>query len=113
MFEVSKAAMARGYVDAHRETLALVVLRDGRIEQVHRSGAFPWIAPGIGSPVPLDPVAQAPPGSPGEITPMDECDPETWLGASASRRVEVLSEQVLTQQGGYALVLLHAALDKD
>ncbi len=112
-FEVSKAAMARGYVDASRETLALVVLRDGRIEQLHRPDDFPWIGPGIGSPVPHDSIANAPPGSPGEVTSMDECDPETWLGASASGRVDVLSEQVLTQQGGFAMVLLHAEIDQD
>ena len=111
LFKVSKAAMARGYVDASREALALVVLRDGRVEQVHRPDAFPWIAPGIGSMVPLESIAYAPPGSPGEITSMDECDPETWLGASASRRVEALSEQVLAQQSGFAMVLLHAELD--
>jgi Zn-dependent peptidase ImmA (M78 family) len=113
MFEVSKAAMARGYVDAHRETLALVVLRDGRIEQVHRPDDFPWIAPGIGSPVPHDSIASARTGSTGDITLMDECDPEIWLSASASRRTEVLREQVFTQQGGFAMVLLHAELDED
>jgi hypothetical protein len=38
---------------------------------------------------------------------MEECDPETWLGASAARKVEVLSEQVLVQRGDWTIVLLH------
>ena len=111
-FDVSKAAMTRSYVDAHRETLALVVVRHGKIEQVHRSDDFPWIEPRIGDPVPADSVAQLCLPPPGSVTEVEECEPETWLGANASRKVEVLNEQVLSQRDGYATVLLHAELDE-
>jgi hypothetical protein len=40
-FDVSKAAMARSYINAHRETLALLVVRDSRIEQAYRPDDFP------------------------------------------------------------------------
>ena len=113
LFNVSKAAMARSYVDAHRESLALVFIRNGRIEQVHRPNDFPWIEPGIGAPVPADSVARSPLPLPGEVTEVEECEPDCWLGANAARKVEVLNEQLLSQQNGYATVLLHAELNEE
>ena len=109
-FDVSKAAMARSYIDAHRETLALVVVLNGRIEQAYRPDDFPWIEPNIGQAVPQDSIAHDHRLLPGRTTPMEECDPETWLGSYGARKVDVLSEQVLTQRDGWAMVLLHAEL---
>nr|WP_166181171.1 ImmA/IrrE family metallo-endopeptidase [Altererythrobacter segetis] len=109
-FDVSKAAMARSYVDAHRETLALVVVRNGKIEQAYRPDDFPWIEPRIGEPIPDDSIVHDHRLLPGQITAMEECDPETWLGASAARKVELLSEQVLAQKNDWSMVLLHAEI---
>ena len=41
---------------------------------------------------------------------MEECEPETWLGPAGVRKVEALSEQVLAQTDGWAMILLHAEL---
>lgn len=109
-FGVSKAAMARSYIDAHRETLALIVARNGRIEQAYRPDDFPWIDPRIGGPVPDNSIADGHRLLPGQTTPMEECDPEVWLGSSAARKVEILSEQVLAQTDGWAMILLHAEI---
>lgn len=109
-FNVSKAAMARGYVDAHRSTLALVMLRDSRLAQVHRSSDFPWIAPSIGQAAPSDSIALEHALVSGQISAMEECDPETWLGEYGARKVEVLSEQVMAQREGWTTILLHAEL---
>lgn len=109
-FNVSKAAMARSYVDAHREALALVVVRGGRIEQAHRPDDFPWIEPRIGEDIPGDSIALGHRLLQGQATPMEECDPETWLGSGGARKVEVLSEQVLAQKDDWAMILLHAEL---
>ena len=110
-FEVSKAAMARSYVDAHRATLALLVVRDGRITQAHRPDDFPWIAPKISEAVPQDSIFHDQRLRPAEISDMEECDPEVWLGRSAARKVDILSEQVLAQIDGWAMILLHAELN--
>ena len=110
VFKVSKAAMARSYVDAHRDTLALVVTHYDRIEQAYRPADFPWIEPSIGQPVPQDSIAHDHRLLPGQNTVVEECDPETWLGSTGARKVEVLSEQVLAQRDGWAMVLLHAEL---
>lgn len=112
-FKVSKAAMARAYVDAHRETLALLVARDGRLVQVHRPDDFPWITPRIGEVIPIGSVASGHRLLPGQMSQMEECEPETWLSPSATRRVELLSEQVLAQNDGWAMILLHAELDEE
>ena len=109
-FGVSKAAMARSYVDAHREALALVVVHNNRIEQAYRPDDFPWIEPSIKQPVPQDSIAHDHRLLPGENTALEECDAETWLGSTGARKVDVLSEQVLAQRDGWAMVLLHAEL---
>lgn len=107
-FDVSKAAMARSYLDAHREALALVVVRDGRIEQVHRPDDFPWIGPSIGQVIPEESIACGHHFHPGQASALEECDPETWLSSTAARSVDILSEQVLAQRDGWAMILLHA-----
>lgn len=109
-FNVSKEAMARSYAEAHRETLAVVILHNGLIDRLYRPHDLPWIEPRPGNPVPEDSLAAEHGLAPGTISAMAECEPETWLGQSSARKVEVLSEQLLAQQGGYATVLLHAEL---
>ncbi|CAM3210500.1 IrrE N-terminal-like domain-containing protein [Sphingomonas antarctica] len=109
-FGVSKEAMARSYAEAHRQTLAVIIVRDGRIERLYRPDDFPWVEPRWGDVVPAESIASAHRLSPGEISEMEECEAETWLGYSGARKVEVLSEQVLAQQFGYATILLHAEL---
>ena len=109
-FEVSKAAMARSYVDAHRETLALLVVRDGKITHATRPDDFPWIAPMIKDAVPKGSIFHDGPLRLGECSEMEECDLEVWLGPSAARKVDILSEQILAQREGWAMILLHAEL---
>lgn len=112
-FGVSREAMARGYIEAHRETLAVVILNGGRIDRIYRSEDFPWIEPRSGQPVPEDSLASEHRLRPGECSGMEECEPKTWLGERGARRVEVLSEQVLAQQNGWATILLHAELGEE
>jgi Zn-dependent peptidase ImmA (M78 family) len=112
-FNVSKEAMARSYADAHRETLAVVIVRNGLVDRLYRPDGFPWIQPHIGESVPKDSLASDHRLIPGAISQMIECEPETWLGPSGARKVEVLCEQMLAQQGGYATILLNAEIAND
>jgi Zn-dependent peptidase ImmA (M78 family) len=112
-FGVSREAMARGYIEAHRQTLAVVILHGGRIDRIYRSEDFPWIEPRPGQPVPEDSIGSGHRLRPGECSDMEECAPESWLGERAARRVDALSEQVLEQQNGWATVLLHAELREE
>ena len=109
-FGVSREAMARGYIDAHHETLAVVVLHRGLIDRIYRPEGFPWIEPRRGQAVAPESIASGHNFQPGQISEMEECDPETWLGEYNARGVEVLCEQLLAQQNGWATILLHAEL---
>ena len=109
-FGVSREAMARGYIDAHRETLAVVILHHGRIDRIYRDKDFSWIEPRHGQPAPTDSIAAGHDLQPGQCSDTQECDPETWLGDYGARKVEVLSEQILAQQSGWATILLHAEM---
>lgn len=109
-FGVSREAMARGYIDAHRETLAVVILHHGRIDRIYRDEDFPWIEPRYRQPAPTDSITTGNDLQPGQFSDMEECDPEIWLGDNGARKVEVLSEQILAQQSGWATILLHAEM---
>jgi hypothetical protein len=110
-FGVSKEAMARSYVEASRHTIAAIVTRHGRIERVYRQpDVFPWIEPGRGAQVPFASIAADDPPAVRRISEIAECDPDVWLSEYAARGVEVLTEQVMWQSQGYAMVLLNADL---
>lgn len=104
--------MARGYIDAHRETLAVVILRGGLINRIYRDDGFPWIEPRSGQPAPMDSIAIGHDLKPGQFSDMEECEPETWMGDHGTRKVDVLSEQIFAQQNGWATILLHAEMSE-
>lgn len=111
-FDVSKEAMARAYVNAEREAVAVLVLRHGRIERVYRDPQiFPWIVPRRGERVPDGSIASGTPPPPGTASEIEECEPDTWFGERDSNRVDLLTEQLLGQSQGYAMLLLHAQLE--
>ncbi|ODP38706.1 ImmA/IrrE family metallo-endopeptidase [Sphingomonas turrisvirgatae] len=114
-FDVSKEAMARAYVEAHREPIAVVILQHGRIQRMYRDQAnFPWLAPRIGHTVPDGSIAHAHQVKVAELTDAEECEPDVWFNERDARRVDVLTEQLLGQQNGFAMLLLHAELiDED
>lgn len=109
-FFVSKEAMARSYVAAHHETLALVFLHRGKIKRFYKPDDFPFIDVTIGNEVPEDSIASDHGYCPAKASEMEDCDPCIWLGERSQRQVEMLSEQVLAQRDGHAMVLLHAEL---
>lgn len=110
-FGVSKEAMARSYVDASRHVLAVIVTQHGRIERTYKMrNAFPWIEHDRGAKVPSESVAAEVPPAGTRISEIEECDPVLWLSEHAARKVEVLTEQVMWQSQGFAMVLLHAEL---
>lgn|GEM_PF-6487975 len=108
-FGVSKEAMARAYVDASREPIAVLILHQSLVKRVYRNSDFPWIDVRIGEVASSDSIASAarPAGS---VSELEECDPGTWLSERNVGRTELLLEQVLGQTNEFAMVLLHAKL---
>lgn len=111
-FDVSKEALARTYVEASREAIAILILQRGRILRIYKSQDFRWIALSIGQTVPVNSIASEI-RQPQSLSDPDECDPDIWLTERDSRRTELLLEQVLGQAAGFAMVLLHAELAED
>ena len=109
-FAVSKEAMARSYVEYSRCDIAIVRIRNGKVLSAIRSRDFPRIEPGSGDAVPTDSswhdIRQVP-GVPSSIC---ACETDTWFSHSDCRTIEGLTEQVLHQAGGYAMILLHVEM---
>lgn len=111
-FEVSKEAMARAWVSANRNPTAVVVLSNGQVKRCYRGEEFPWISIRKGEPVSEDSVAATELPS-GTYSDIEEVDPEAWLSEREAKRTLELTEQVLAQRDGYALVLLQIEFDDE
>jgi hypothetical protein len=111
-FDVSKEAMARSWVDASRNPVAVILLHRGRVARRYASEEFPWIHD-LDRQIPPGSAAREAPPQPGEYSPIEEIEPDVWLSERSAGRVLSLTEQVLGQRDGYALVLLQAELDDE
>lgn len=112
-FGVSKEAMARTYIEAQHEAIAVLVLDRGRLARVYRHTDLPWIEAGVGQSVPANSLGCGHQIQPGEMSGVEECDPELWFNDRSAARVALLTEQVLGQANGFAMLLLHAELIDD
>lgn len=111
VFDVSKEAMARSFVDYARQSLAVIVVRNGAVLWVYRnSRTFPWLDIKRGDPVPVDSVWHQRVLNPGDCTDLEECEAMTWLSSNEARKIEALTEQALGQRNGFGLIMLYAEL---
>lgn len=109
LFAVSKQAMARPFVFYQREAVAIIQVRDGKVVGSYRdANKFPWIDVARHSPVPRGSSFHDAPAHPGSISHAVDRAPELWLGADGARKVGAMTEQLLWQQNGYAMIMLHA-----
>lgn len=111
-FGVSREAMARAWVGANRNPVAVVVLRHGCIQRCYRGDDFPWIAVRRSEHVSDESLAADNLHS-GTYSEIEEVDPAAWLSDRDAKRTLALTEQVLAQRDGHALVLLQIELDDD
>ena len=112
-FGVSKEAMARAWVDANHHPVAIVIAHRGRVARQYRNDDFPWLITAKGHSLPGTAAAALASLTPGSYSQTEEVDPEEWISERDAKRVLELSEQVLAQSGGYAMVLLRAELDDE
>ncbi|MGB3806976.1 MAG: ImmA/IrrE family metallo-endopeptidase [Erythrobacter sp.] len=111
-FEVSKEAMARAFVEANREPVAIVVSRNGQVARFYRHEDFPFLDVTKDKPLPPECAASDSIGA-GEFTPQEEVEPHIWVSDRDVARILALTEQALGQVNGYALTLLQAELDDE
>ena len=112
-FGVSKEAMARSYIDAQHEAIAVIVLQHGLLSRVYRHSDMPWIERSLGEEAPTDSIAYGHLLKPGELSDIEECDPDLWFNDRNAARIEQVTEQCLGQANGYTMLLLHADLIED
>lgn len=112
-FGVSKEAMARAWVDAHREPVAVIIVHNGYVVRSYRNEEFPWLNIRNGERLPAGSIARQSSSSAGSYSAIEEVEPDIWLGDRDASRTLMLTEQVLGQQNGYALILLQAEMDED
>lgn len=94
------------YVELHREGLAAVFTREGRVQFLDRNPGFPFLNFQRGDRLPILPISRG--ADP--LTDMIEADLEDWLGTKIRGE---LSMQTLFQEQGHANVLLHFAGDSE
>lgn len=111
-FAVSKEAIGRAFVDAHRDPAAIIVSRNGRIERFYRGEEFPFLPVARSKPLPSD-CLSADPRQPGEYSAVEEIEPDVWFDDREAACVLCLTEQVLGQANGFALTLLQVELDDE
>jgi len=113
-FCVSKETAARAYAQAHDETLAIIVAKDGRVNRVYKHSRFPRIAPSYGSPIPQGTLFYRANVRQNVASNIEPVDASHWLEHDLRERPPAMYEQIYPQQNGYTLVLLHIEpIDED
>ena len=111
-FEVSKEAAARSYALYHDEPIAIVVAKDGVINKIYRKATgFPAFCVWNGSPVPHCSALFR--RGAGQTSEFLETRAEQWLQSDWGKPLPSLSEQVLFQREGFALVMLWAEFPEE
>lgn len=109
---VSKEAMARAFVEAHHEPVAIIVARHGKIERFYRGEDFPYLPFSKGSTLPTGSLSSDSVEA-GQFTEAEELEADEWLSEREANRFLALTEQVLGQANGFSLTLLQAELDDE
>lgn len=112
-FGVSKEAMARTWVEAHREPVAVIVAHRSCVLRRYRNDDFPWLPCENGERLPKGSIALELSPAAGVYSPAEEVDPDVWLTERDAERTLLLTEQVLGQRDDYAMILLQAEMDDE
>lgn len=110
-FGVSKTAGGRRMTQLADDPCALLISKDGVIQQTYRHDNFPFVGLKKGMPIPRDAQARTFRESPGSISDVEETDPSGWQ--LRERRGLELYQQVMAQANGWGITLLTAEIDDD
>jgi IrrE N-terminal-like domain len=107
-FVVSKDAAARAYAQYHEAPIAIVVVKQGRVQRFYKNSRFPRLCIAPGAAVPRASIYHQAVASNIQLTEIKEAAVAHWLESDWGRKIQALYEQVLLQREGYALILLTA-----
>ncbi len=105
-FDVSLEFMARTFVGASLEKLAVIISRRGEVRRLYVHQDFPYLGLRKGSPIPhasmTDRLIRS--QQPGTLSDVAELGTAVWIEDAKS--VTALYEQVLVQRDGWAMTML-------
>jgi hypothetical protein len=114
IFDVSKEAAARAYATYHDHLVAIVVAHHRKVDKIYRDiTKFPRLCVRPGDPIPSSSILCRASTQATGPTELSEARPEDWLQSDWGKRMPELTEQVLPQQDGFALVLLWVEIEED
>jgi Zn-dependent peptidase ImmA (M78 family) len=112
VYQTSKEATARRYVEVQDEACAAVISKNGKVLRCYRNNDFPYLDVSSGLPVPRGSfTAKTAFTEDLAISEWDEVSGSTWLSDPRKGRTPLLYEQVHYQRDGYRLTLLTLAED--
>ena len=106
-YQVSREATGRAYITYRDEPAALIVVHEKRVLRFYKNLKFPYLTIAKNAPVPPMSLANRTPTVTGLPSEIEECDAAGWIDVSRGTKAPTMFEQVLFQQMGYALILLH------
>ncbi|MCP4122531.1 MAG: ImmA/IrrE family metallo-endopeptidase [Bacteroidetes bacterium] len=104
-FDVSKEAAARAYAEYNPETVAVVVVHNGKYLRSYRNKAFPWVSLVRGQKIPESSLLYSYTRH-GEPSHSDETDTAPWIETERGRSIPKMYEQVMHQSKGFAMIQL-------
>lgn len=110
LFDVSKEATARRYVELHDTACAIIFSESLRFMRPYRSSDFPFVNLKPGDGLPRTSASATFMGPPGTFSEFIETDKHQWLDATESKKVGYMAEQVLLQNDDFRMTLLIAEL---
>jgi hypothetical protein len=111
-YESSVVATARRFIKLHGDPKAVVVSKDGVVEQCYREHAFPYVALQFGQSVHRQSATATFAGVADKCSNVDAAESTMWLADSLGSGNE-LFEQVLVQGNGYRITLLSVEYSDD
>jgi Zn-dependent peptidase ImmA (M78 family) len=106
-YEVSREATGRAYIMYRDEPAALILIHERRVLRFYKNLKFPFLTISKNTPVPTTSLLSRKRFDVGISSEVEECDPAAWIDVSRGNKAPTMFEQVLLQQMGYALILLH------
>lgn len=106
LFDTSREATARRMVDICGETCAVAVSKDGQVLRFYKSNDFPSTPFWKGQSIPKQSITSSFSGDEDRYSDMEEITAGLWLN-SGLRKGATLCEQVLVQEQGFRMTVLH------
>jgi Zn-dependent peptidase ImmA (M78 family) len=104
-YQTSKLATARRFVDLYDDAAAVVLTRNGIVEQLHRTKNFPFISVACGQAVHGRSATSRVDAGEGRCSDTETVEPALWTENPLRLNAEMY-EQVLVQSDGYRITLL-------